>query len=186
MKELDRHLRAHLGCLEGVRTFSGVPEGVEVEFDLLTFEPDEGGFSPVVTRGLSSHVLAMGTERSTRIELMMLVPAALSELAESRICDVALDVVGSHRAPGRSQVLRQRGRVFPDSDMNALMSVAPVYQDSDFFILDGPGGRVLFPWLMPITQAEVDFVLRSGIDAFEEILEESDLDMRDPYRGSLL
>ena len=182
---LDEHFRKHLGRLAGARRFSGGAEGVEVDFDLLSFEPGDAGFAPVVTRGLSAHLLAMGSARTARVELLMLVPEALSELAESRICDVALDVVRSHRAPGRSQVLDRRGQVFPDSAMNALMSVAPVYQGSDFFILDTADERILFPWLMPITAAEAEYVQRNGSDAFETILEASTIDMRDPFRESL-
>ncbi|MFF1876608.1 suppressor of fused domain protein [Leifsonia sp. NPDC058230] len=185
MEELDAHFRRYLGRLAGIRKFSGAPEGLDVEFDLLTFEPGEGGFVPVISRGLSSHVLSMGVARNTRVELLMLVPETLSELAESRICDIALDVFRSHRAPGRSQVLDQRGEVFPDSDMNALMSVAPVYQGSGFFVLDTSAERILFPWLMPITAAEAEFVELNGSDAFEAVLEESNVDMRNPYRESL-
>ncbi|WP_431279185.1 suppressor of fused domain protein [Leifsonia poae] len=185
MDGLDEHFRTHLGRLAGIRRFSGTPEGVDVEFDLLTFEPGHDGFAPVVTRGLSLHLLSMGSDATARIELLMLVPESLSELAESRICDVALDVIRSHRAPGRSQVLDRRGQVFPGSEMCALMSVASVYQASGFFILEAADERILFPWLMPITAAEAEFVRLNGSDAFEEMLEASDVDMRDPYRQSL-
>jgi hypothetical protein len=182
---LDAHYRRHLGRLSGIRAFSGSPEGVDADFDLLTFEPAAGGFAPVITRGLSSHVLQTGTGRSARIELLMLVPEALTERAESHICDVALDILRSHRAPGRSEVLDRRGRLFPGSEMVALMSSASVYQGSSFFILDTPDERILFPWLLPLTAAEARYAVLNGSDAFEDLLEVSETDMRDPYRASL-
>lgn len=184
---MDEHHRSHLGRVERVRCFSGRPEGVELEVDLLVFEPDPDGYRPVATRGLSQHLLALGAKGSVRMELLMIVPGDATELAESHLCDVAIDMVRAHRAPARSEVLPRRGELFPGSDKVALLATTPVYQSGgDFFVLDTVDGRVLIPWLMPITATEADYVRHHGAAAFEDVLEGSCIDLRDPARYSLV
>lgn len=184
---VDQHHRRHLGRLEGIRSFSARPDGVDLELDLLVFEPDPDGYHPIATRGLSRHLLALGAEGSARMELLMIVPAEAAERAQSHLCDVAIDIVRAHRAPARSEVLPRRGELFPGTDKAALMATTPVYQGGgEFFVLDTPDGRVLFPWLLPITAAEADFVRLHGAAAFEDVLDGTDVDVRDPARAPLV
>lgn len=187
LSAVDEHHRSHLGRLEGIRSFSARPEGVELELDLLVFEPDPDGYHPIVTRGLSDHLLTFGSDGSVRMELLMAVPAEASERAQSHLCDIAIDIVRSHRAPARSEVLPRRGEVFPGTDKVALVATTPVYQGGGgFFVLETPDGRVLFPWLLPITAAEADYVRLHGAAAFEDVLEGTDIDLRDPARAPLV
>lgn len=184
---VDEHYRSHLGRLEGIRPFSARPEGVDLELDLLVFEPDPDGYHPIVTRGLSEHLLALGADGSVRMELLIIVPPEASERAQSHLCDVAMDMVRSHRAPAHSEVLPRRGELFPGTDKVALMATTPVYQGGgEFFVLDTPGGRVLFPWLLPITATEADYARLHGAAAFEDVLDGADVDLRDPARAPLV
>ncbi|MCI0155110.1 suppressor of fused domain protein [Leifsonia shinshuensis] len=184
---VDDHYRRHLGRLAGIRPFSTRPEGVELEFDLLVFEPGPDGYHPIATRGLSEHPLARSAGGSVRMELLMIVPVESSELAQSHLCDVTIDIVRTHRAPGRSEILERRGELFPGSGKVALLATTPVYQGGGaFFVLDAPGGRVLFPWLLPISATEADYARRHGAAAFEDVLEASEVDLRDPARASLV
>jgi Suppressor of fused protein (SUFU) len=184
---VDDHYRRHLGQLAGVRSFSARPEGVELELDLLVFEPGPDGYHSIATRGLSQHSLAHSTGGFTRMELLMTVPVESSELAQSHLCDVAIDIIRTHRAPVRSEVLERRGELFPGTDKVALLATVPVYQSGgDFLVLDTSRGRVLFPWLMPISATEADYASRQGAAAFEELLEASEVDLRDITRSPLV
>jgi hypothetical protein len=51
--------------------------------------------------------------------------------------------------------------------------------------LDG-GGHVQFLWLVPITDAEAEYLHREGMDALEAKLEESGAEMADPRRTSVV
>jgi hypothetical protein len=93
--------------------------------------------------------------------------------------------LATHRAPVRGQVFGPRGPLFLGSKMEALMVLAPVYLPDDFFLFVGDCERVLFPWMMPISAEEAQFVRIERYDAFESILDQTEIDLLDPYRVSL-
>ena len=66
--------------------------------------------------------------------------------------------------------------------MEALYSAIPVYLPDDFAQFDD----VVLVWLVPISRAEAAFVTANGWSAFEDLLSETDPDLVDVDRKSLL
>jgi hypothetical protein len=60
----------------------------------------------------------------------------------------------------------------------------PFGPDFEHFRVDGR--HVEFRWLLPITAAEARFLEDNGLEAFEQLLEESGADFADPKRAPLV
>ncbi|NRQ36302.1 hypothetical protein HII36_31375 [Nonomuraea sp. NN258] len=48
------------------------------------------------------------------------------------------------------------------------------------------GGHARILWLLPITPAERDLIMSAGLEAFESLMEEKQVDYSDPHRLSVV
>ncbi len=67
-----------------------------------------------------------------------------------------------------------------------LLVSLPYPYGPSFEHCDAPGRHVQVLWLVPITDAEARYVGERGLDALEQLLEQSDVDVISPRRRSLV
>jgi hypothetical protein len=72
------------------------------------------------------------------------------------------------------------------SAANHLLVSLPYPYGPSLEHLDAPGRHVQFLWLVPITEAEARYVREQGLEAVEQLLECSEVDVIAPSRRSLV
>jgi Suppressor of fused protein (SUFU) len=70
--------------------------------------------------------------------------------------------------------------------MEALYCGAPVYFSDEFHEIEDTDPPTILVWLIPITRAEAVFIAESAWERFEDALVESDPDLLDLERPSVI
>ncbi|MEV4148370.1 suppressor of fused domain protein [Amycolatopsis sp. NPDC049691] len=134
---------------------------------------------------MSRHDLVSRTSgRQLRLELI--TDGRLGEFPPGLLGQVAEELLASHEALLRGDVVGPRGPLVPGSEMQALYAAIPVYQDDDFAAVDlADGTRAAIVWLVPISAGEAAYVASHGWKAFEDELVRHDPDLLDLGRAEL-
>ena len=179
---LVEHLEAHLG--EVVGTWDTDPEGNELPFQIVHY----GGSAPAglevfSTLGLSDYELG---ECGDRIELLMIAPLGLTAGTIPPILLHAGSLpIDADEVPELGDTYVAVEQLREVSPMDALYVGRPLYQPAGFNPFEGETGRVVFWWLIPIYDAEAEFVDVEGWEAFEQLMWDLDVDptdfARDPW-----
>ncbi|MEU5260412.1 suppressor of fused domain protein [Amycolatopsis sp. NPDC021455] len=184
---LIEHLEARLGLITG--GWSKDEEGRPREFRVAAFAegviPGARSFSTI---GLSRHdLVSPRSGRKLRLELVAGErggPGA--EYLPGLVGQVADELLASHRALLRGDVVGPRGPLVPGSRMEAWYAAAPVYYDDGFAGVDlDDGNRAAIVWLVPISRREAEFVSANGRREFENELIKHDPDLLNLHRLEL-
>lgn len=182
------HLESHLGPIEvGWRGDRNGP-GSHPQVVRLRGSARLPGVVPYATLGVSRHALHSPTSgRPLRLELVMLITAVSASSAwASLLHQVAGELLASHTAVLRGEVIGPRGPLVPHASTRALYASVPTLLPDDFATCRlEDAADVALVWLIPITADEAGYVAAHGWDAFEDLLVESDADLTDPHRASV-
>jgi hypothetical protein len=174
------HLEGQLGKMRRGWPYEGGNRFV-VEF---ADRPSKGA-TTYATLGLSDTPLPQASGPAIRQELVFACRRSNWKEAADLLSLVVTDVRGRGRSLDRGEVLGPAGPLFPKSPFEALYCAPPVYYPDALGFLDGVAGSPLvIVWLLPITRAEAKFVEQRGWPAFEDLLEQQDLDLTDLDRPS--
>ena len=183
------HLEGTLGAVSG--GWQDDPDGTPMPFQVVEYEPgvidDAVAYS---TLGLSDYVLrSTANDDRYRIELMMIVPEKLrGGPIPGLLLEVGRLVVDRREVPSIGTVIRNIPTLGEISSMDALYVGRPLYftpEFAGFQATDGVGVSV--DWLLPVSNAEADFIDDRGWRAFEELMyEREDMDPIDFDRASML
>ncbi len=183
LSHLERHLGTMAGGISGETTGLPIPIGC---FDQLPLR----GSVAYATLGLSHHRLdgAGRDGQDVRMELLaMLNTGPRARLFPAIVVDVVSEMLTSHRALLRGEVIGPRGALWPGSQLEALYVTAPVYLDDSFAkVALGDGTDCIIAWLVPISTREAAFVGTHGWRRFEELLATEDPDLLDPDREEMV
>ena len=183
---LLRHLERHLGTMEG--GISGAATGLPISIGLFEQLPLRGSVA-YATLGLSHHhfVGAGRDGQDLRMELLAMLNAGpRARLFPALVVDVASEMLKSHRALVRGDVIGPRGPLWEDSRLEALYVTAPVYFDDSFAAVAlGNGTDCVIAWLVPISVREAAFVGTHGWRRFEQLLAAENPDLLDPDREEM-
>ena len=172
------HLEKHLGKLRGGWPFDD-DKLLIVEFNN---RPHKGA-TTYASLGVSDVPLKQAKGPKIRQELLFVCGRADWEEAADLLSTVALQVRDGGRSLDRGEVVGPSGPIFAGSPFEAFYCAPPVYFPDELAALDGVGGATLvIVWLVPITLAEAKFIEKRGWPAFEDLLEEQDLDLTDLHR----
>ena len=97
--------------------------------------------------------------------------------AAGLLFQLAAGLIAHGRGLLRGEVIGPRGPLFGSGPMTALYAAIPVYLPEGFAICDTGTVTVVMTWLVPITDAEADYVRTHGWSAFEEALVTEDPDL---------
>lgn len=127
-----------------------------------------------VTLGLSRHLLSTQDGATIKLELLMLArrTSALYQHCAPLLAAVVDVILNAHVAP-------EPGALFRTGLASApyLFMSGPAYIDPDFLQLKLDDRTCLFPWLIPIFEAEAEFVRREGWEQFEQRLQDVNPDL---------
>jgi hypothetical protein len=188
MSNYIKFLEEHLGMIQ--YGWSTDTDGRKLPFQIVKYK--RGPFPGTVTYstlGLSFHYLKdPRSEKRIRHELFFVAETNFGDQNIPGILQqVGLEALDSHLAYLRGQVIGPRGKLFTDSELEALYVSMPVYFPDSFHIFHDDGDvPIVQAWLIPITFKEAKFVMENGWSKFEDILEEVDPDLIDFKRTSII
>lgn len=140
-----------------------------------------------VTLGLSDEQLEMRRSgRKVRQELLLCVEAHWPERdAASVLLAIAEECTRSGAAILRGDVVELGQPISNESRITAVYATNPTVFGDKLLAIDSEQPPLVYVWLIPITEAEVDFIRASGWSAFEAALEVEDPDLWDMRRPSI-
>ena len=183
MARVVDHLEQYLGEIEA--GWSADADGRPVPFQVVRCPvPELAGCAAFSTLGLSAHPLtSRGSGRDVRLELVMLCHDTWrSGPAPSVLQQIGRELIASGSALLRGDVVGPRGALVEGSTLTALYVAIPVHLPDAFAQCDD----VVFAWLAPISEREARHVHREGWSDFERLLIETDPDLTDWHRSSIL
>lgn len=164
-------------------------EGKEYPFQIVKFSkgPFEGT-TTYATLGLSSHILSNGDKPDIRQELLMISDANFGdEHIPAILNQIGMSILQQHSALLRGEVIGPYGPLFEHSALEALYSSVPVYFPDEFHMYEADGEYpIIMTWLIPITSEEAAYVDFQGWEKFEDLLEQSDPNLVDFQRKSIV
>lgn len=183
---LIEHLEAYLGKIDiGWKD----ADGTNWPFSLLRFTGGPvANTTTYTTLGLSDTPLRDHSGKEIRHELMLMTRSAFGDRGTPGILhQVAMEAITQNRPYLCGDVIGPRGKLFTDTDMEALFVYLPVYFPDAFAWYEasnGPGCVVA--WLIPITHAEAHYVLEHGWKLFVDVLLRSNPDLIDMHRSTVV
>lgn len=187
---IEAHVEEHIGKIEGV--FHEILSDL-IHLDVLTIPAtDDRPFHVLVTSGVSDEPMNVpeGMEEFNRAELLIALPAEwpLSQEAfanEDFYWPIRwLKMVG--RMPHEYETWIGWGHTIPNFDppepiantkFTGVMLTPPYWLGEDFLQLETPSGETIsFYSVVPLYQEEMDFKLKHGAEALEDLFEKHDVD----------
>lgn len=185
MSDLPAHLEQHLGPITG--GWSNSTEGDPLGVTLARFAgAPVAGASTYCTLGMSSVPLELD-DRRVRHELLAACwdRCFVSGLG-GLLAGLSLQVTDRGVALRRGEVLRFGGPLFEGTQASALYAAEPAYFPPGLGVWRGSDPPTVIVWLVPIYDAEAEFVAEHGWDAFENLLQEGDPDLLDLQRAPVV
>ena len=140
-----------------------------------------------ITLGLSNHLLKSPSRRQFRMELLGTSYSRFEQLRpEGNLLRIAHDLLDSHRALLRGEVIGPAGPVVPGSSLEAYYCALPVYFRDSLATFRGTVPGTVIIWMVPISHAEAHYVWEHGWNKFEDLLIARDPDLMDLARASVV
>jgi len=180
------HFESHLGPLAEGWPDSAVAGPIQVaRFSNVP----SSGVSTYATVGLGLHVLEMPDDRRVRQELILIAEPAFAEKDIVKFLLAAADsLLTKHHAVLRGEVIgdAKATPIVPGSSCTRVYAGIPVVFEESIQVYEGSSPATVIVWLIPITSQESAYVRERGWDAFESLLEESQPDLFDLARKSIV
>ncbi|MDB5213993.1 MAG: hypothetical protein JWO86_1920 [Myxococcaceae bacterium] len=187
ISDLIQHLETYLGEIS-----SGYPHddnGAKLPFQIVRFENAPPNTTTLVTLGLSKVGLRAGeTTKRIRQEFLMTMNAEWNpKNLPAVLHQIATEAYAKDEAYLRGQFIGPRGHLVEGTAMEALYVSIPIYFPDDFHVYTPPtGDPIVLVWVIPITAAEAHYVNEHTWEAFEDLLEKTNPDLRDLGRASVV
>lgn len=183
------YLEDHLGAIEC--GWSADADGNKLPFQIVKFS--KGPFPDTVTYstlGLSDVQLPSPvSNQRIRHELILVSYTSFGDGNIPGVLQrVGLDALKNGRPYLRGDVIGPYGTLFESTQLEALYVTMPVYFSDSFFTFDADESDIpiVQAWVVPITRKEANFVKQQGWSKFEDMLENSDPDLVDFHRASII
>lgn len=188
MDKYIRFLEDHLGEIQ--HGWSKDYQGNALPFQIVKYT--SGPYPETVTYstlGISKEVLVSPTSKKEIRQEIVFV--SYSKFGDKNIPgilqQVGLEVLESKTALLRGDVIGPYGKMFQQSNLEALYVSMPVYFPESFKTFEQDDNiPIVQTWLFPITVNEAKFINDAGWNKFEDILEDLDPDLLDFERKSIL
>lgn len=177
------HMEKHLGTIA-----EGYEADSEGAVSVLRFENiPEKEVVTYTTLGLSEHVLKVSEFKSVRQELIF---SAYREYSSDDIVSFLISfsdyICIKHDALLRGEVIGPSSSIVKGTNMNSIYASIPVLYRNDLRTYYGSDPATVFVWLIPLTDQESMYVKDRGWEDFEDALENSEVDLWDLNRPSLV
>lgn len=185
LRNLLDHMESYLGAYKS-RFVTGdgtAPSGPPLLlFDRQPFDDA----STITTFGLSNHLLSQPRSPPIRQELVMCFHKDASPIPFGQILTaIAQRLIDRHKALLRGDVLFLEGPIVPGHLQSALLCTNPWYWTDGFEQASVDVGSVIFVWLVPVFDDEGNFIQSHGLEAWEQMISNKDVDLLDLSRKPL-
>lgn len=185
MPDIVKHLERFLGPIE-----NGWKDNDQQfsEIQIISFKntPFESTYS-FATLGVSNHVLNLSTSKRVRQELLFAsYDLDFENNIVSLLFSVSESIVQSHKALFRGQVVKIPPEAVQIFGFDGLYCSIPVFYDEDFYTYNESEPPTVFVMLIPIYNAEINYINVNGWEKFEDLMEEKDPDLFSFNRTSLI
>jgi Suppressor of fused protein (SUFU) len=186
MNGLIAHLESHLGPIDA--GWSKLPDGSDCPFQIVRFlEGPIAGVTTLSTIGLSNALLPSPvSSKDIRHEFLFVARSGQEKAAPAVMQRVGIMAISHRRPLLRGEVVGPTGALIEDSALTYHYASVPVYHPDTLASCHLDGGDVAMVWLVPISEAEANFVRDHGWSAFEDKLVEKDPDLLDLCRPSVV
>lgn len=187
VRGLVQHFESVLGPVRS--GWLAAPTGEPLPFQVVRYTrgPDVGS-TAYSSLGLSRHPLTAEDGTAVRQEVLVLATKSLPvEYVLSTMQEVTAAMLRTGRPLRQGDVLGPGETHLLHSEMAAVYVALPVYFDDTFatYTTD-EGGTVEVMWLVPVSEAEAQFVRGHGWESFEDLLLAQDPDLVDVFRAPMV
>lgn len=180
------HFESHLGLIaEGWSDSAGACPVQVVRFN----DSPSSGVSTYATLGFGLHILAMPRGRQVRQELILIAGPAFAGKDVAAFLGAAADaLLAKHHAVLRGEVIgdAEAAPIVPGSSCTRVYAGIPVVFEESIHVYEGSTPPTVIVWLIPITSEESAYIRERGWDDFESLLEQSQPDLFDLARKSIV
>jgi hypothetical protein len=182
------HIEAYLGTIEC--GWSRSPDGQNLRFQVAKCVG--GQIEEAVcftTLGLSDHPLpSFASKKKIRHELFIAAPVSFGDRNIPAILQqIASDSLFHRSAMLCGEVIARPNPVFGGKPFTGFCAAIPSLLPEQFATWrDTDGAEVVFVWMVPLTQPEIDFVRREGWRKLEDISVARQVDLVDMDRASVV
>jgi hypothetical protein len=186
-KAIANHVRNAFGGSCEVTEYSHDHLLIRVDILQCPNRPDPGVTS-YSTIGLSdTPMMYEGEEYPVRLEMVGASYTREDDVFARILSTAAFSVMRTHWLVAPGTVLPNVVREYlPSSQVPHLYFTAPFIWEDKLTTLDLPKKPVAFLFAMPISEAEYQYRLEYGDEAFEKVLEKSNIDIYDLERPSTI
>jgi hypothetical protein len=117
--------------------------------------------------------------------LMMVRRGHFERYVPSIMQQLVAEVVHEGRAPLRGEVIGPKGRLDPDTRLEAFLVYSPYYQPDEFAACEDADGPIIIALLVPLFPDEASFATAHGLEELESLLVQHDPDVDDWSRPQL-
>lgn len=181
-KRILHHIEQTLGPVS-----KGWKEGTKnqtIDVVLILNAPAEG-LQTYCTIGLSEQKFMLSDKKSS-VRLEIFLGCHQMDANEDLVWllfHIANKLKSSNTALERGEVLNIGSSIFPKSSFSKLYVAAPTIYPEDFWALTETKPETIFVWLIPIADAEAEFISQNGWEKFESLLETFEGDIFDIERN---
>lgn len=172
---ITAHLNTYLGQVkEGWRPGGSNPEGGEIALVRWSLEP-QWQWTTIGTYGLSRLPLTQDSGAELRQELLICWPdEKMGDTLLAHLYAVAQTMAVTGETLGRGVLLPLPAEPVLESGgpepFAAWFANVPYFLPRDGVLLETVEPPLMLTWLIPVYQAEADFILQQGVEAFEDKL----------------
>lgn len=172
---LIQHVENYLGSIDKGWKDNDSEQNLQV-----VYFPDCPGetISTFLSLGMSDHVLELNNFKRVRQELVFSIyTVSSSELVVSFLMSLCEAVVNRGKAVLRGEVIPLTSELAQKIGFKFVYCTIPIFFDEDFCSYDSTTPPTVMVWVIPIYDAEADYIKEYGWESFEDLLEEKDPDL---------
>lgn len=182
--KLINHIEKYLGEIQEGQALEDAKYNVSMSiFKNTPFEQ----VNTYTSLGLSNYVLFRNNKKY-RMEIVFGAENTFDKISISKfLLNFVESLIQSQVSPYKGDFFRFGESIYPQSSMNSLYVTTPIFYPEEFQTLEIKGEKIIFPWVFPIYEQEVDYIIEKGYGNFESLLEEKRVDtFWDLFRESVV
>ncbi len=178
-----KHLEDHLGKINFGWKDPSIGRNLQVvSFANTPFD----GVTTYSTLGLSEQILPMGTNLIRHELIFSAYNRFNSEEIASFLSTFAESMVKDNKALLQGDCVGPSSPVILGTLLNSIFVSHPSIINKDLSVYYGSAPPTIFAWVVPIHEAEAEFIRAKGWKAFDSLLEEKDPDLWDLHRTAIV
>ena len=183
-KQIAKHALNFIGGIPTVNCYNNDDQSKQIDI-MCCKESKYSDTNSYASIGLNDFDGGVISENlSVRIELIGVAPAN-SDYMGNVVASAAFEIIDNGSFAYGDVIQNVVSAYCPDTDLKHVVLVSPVYWNEYTPFVEGD---ISVSWLMmiPVTTDEMQYIENYGIDAFEKLMVEKQIDILDLHRPSVI